>query len=262
VIAEEVRRNARAALNEFVNCIREIEDIRSELARLESLIRTREISEKVADSLSEEQKKKLLRLAESFFSLRYKLDDARARVFLELEKARVTLERTRMKAGSSAMTGYGASEVSSEISRLEKLLDEINRANESLDIDAKLFIVKNYISAVIAENVSMTQEEMGGRRKVCSAFLDGVFKEWSQKKDEMLKQISDFDSSISELRSAVKENWIRYTVGEYDKKTYEVKRDEIEGKISSIEKQSSNLKAYVEEVDSKISECLRLLREN
>lgn len=259
--AEAHMRATRDTLGKLNRCAQRIKDVQAKQSQLDRLVRTREISERVAEALKKEDEKTLVGLTEEFFSFLGGLDDLRARTRIELERARVELERIRSAAkapGEAPAVGRDQRRVS----EMTDLLRGIDEAQRSLDMEMELFIVRHYLTSFgEAGEKEMALEEQGKRRRVCREFLNGVLKDWNARKGDIMKQVSDFDSSISDLRGLLRETWIRYAVGELDQKAYNRRREELEGKLSEIEKQSTSLRAHVEEVDTKVSACLDLLKE-
>ena len=71
----------------------------------------------------------------------------------------------------------------------------------------------------------------------------------------------DLESKASQLKDEIKEVEVRFAVGEFSRSVYEWKMSELQGSLKKIEKEISEIRNYVNEIDLKIFKISELLKE-
>ncbi|MEM3104342.1 MAG: hypothetical protein QXD69_02420, partial [Candidatus Bathyarchaeia archaeon] len=191
--------------------------MRIKLEKLNQLISSGQVSSQTAESIRKDYISQLIGLLDKFFKLRSELEDLRVRCIVEMERARVNASAT------------GSSEI---VSRLEELTIRIDDALESLDMDARLFIASQYIQHLKSPDVD--QSTLKEKKLAYRRFVDSIIESWLVDKADLESELSDLERDANNLREQLKELWVRFMVGEYDRGEYDAKRVRLEEELSSM----------------------------
>ncbi|MEM1570453.1 MAG: hypothetical protein QXU47_03205 [Candidatus Bathyarchaeia archaeon] len=225
--------------NETSNMLR---DMRIKLEKLNQLISSGQVSSQTAESIRKDYISQLIGLLDKFFKLRSELEDLRVRCIVEMERARVNASAT------------GSSEI---VSRLEELTIRIDDALESLDMDARLFIASQYIQHLKSPDVD--QSTLKEKKLAYRRFVDSIIESWLVDKADLESELSDLERDANNLREQLKELWVRFMVGEYDRGEYDAKRVRLEEELSSMNSRITELRSRLDAIDERIIELTSVI---
>jgi chromosome segregation ATPase len=78
---------------------------------------------------------------------------------------------------------------------------------------------------------------------------------------EKIGRIMDLELQASQIRDNIKEVEVRFAVGEMDRNIYESKISALQSSLRKIEREISEIRNYIDEIDLKIFRSSELLRE-
>ncbi|MEM2849188.1 MAG: hypothetical protein QXI36_02810 [Candidatus Bathyarchaeia archaeon] len=217
-------------------------DMRIKLEKLNQLISSGEVSSQTAGSIRREYMSQLIGLLDRFFKLRAELEDLRIRCVVEMERARVDA---------------GATGPPDAISRLEELTIRIDDALEGLDMDSKLFIASQYTQYL--KSPDLNQNALKEKKLVYRRFVDSIIESWLVDKADLESELSDLEKEANSLREQLKELWVRFMVGEYDRSEYDVKRSRLEEELSSMDTRITELRSKLDTIDERIIELTSVI---
>lgn len=230
-------------LEEFRSTLTALAELKVKLEKLNQLVSNDEVSPQTANSLKKEYISQLLNLVNKYTKLKTKLDNLKVRCIVELEKTKI---ETNSIISSSTL-----------ISKFRELLDEIDNATEELDMDSRLFIASQY--AQYLKNVKLNQNFFKEKKLIYRNFMDHIVESWFLTKMNIESEIRDLEKEVNSLRITLKELWVRFMVGEYDKNEYDSKRTKLEDKLTFIEKRIFELRNKIESVDNKIIKLINIM---
>lgn len=219
-----------------------LRDMRIKLEKLNQLISSGQVSPQTAESIKRDYTSQLISLLDKFFRLRLELEDLKVRCIVEMERARVNASIA------------GSSEV---VSKLEELTIRIDDALESLDMDAKLFIASQYIQYLKSPNIdpnTLKEKKLAYRR-----FVDSIIESWLVDKADLESELSDLEREANSLREQLKELWVRFMVGEYDRGEYDAKRVRLEEELASLNTRITELRSKLDSIDERIIELTSVI---
>ena len=225
-------------LRQFREVSDSLREMRIKLEKLNQLILSGEVSSQTADSLRREYISQLIEQLNRYFELRAALEDLRLRCIVELERAKVEI------GGSSGSSGLA--------SRVEESIFMIDDALESLDMDSRLFIASQY--AQYLRNSKADRDVLKQRKAMYRRFIDSIIESWLMEKADLESEIAELEKNANSIREKLKELWVRFMVGEYDRSEYDSRRMGLEEELSSLDRRISELRDKMESVDNKIVE--------
>ncbi len=231
-----------STIREFNETSNMLRDMRIKLEKLNQLISSGEVSSRTAESIRREYMSQLIGLLDRFFKLRADLEDLRIRCIVEMERAKVDI---------------GMSGSSDIISRLEELTIRIDDALEGLDMDFKLFIASQYAQYLKSPDVN--QNALKEKKLIYRRFVDSIIESWLVDKADLESELSDLEKESNSLREQLKELWVRFMVGEYDRSEYDVKRSRLEEELSSINTRITELRSRLDAIDERIIELTSVI---
>jgi chromosome segregation ATPase len=159
------------------------------------------------------------------------------------------MERAKVNAGTA-----GSSDI---ISRLEELTIRIDDALESLDMDSRLFIASQYTQYL--KSPGLNQNALREKKLVYRRFVDSIIESWLVDKADLESELSDLEKDANNLREQLKELWVRFMVGEYDRGEYDAKRSRLEEDLSSINTRITELRDRLDTIDERIIELTSVI---
>jgi chromosome segregation ATPase len=231
-----------STIREFNETFNMLRDMRIKLEKLNQLISSGEVSSQTAESIRKDYMSQLIGLLDKFFKLRAELEDLRVRCIVEMERAKVD-------AGAT-----GSSDI---VSRLEELTMRIDDALESLDMDSRLFIASQY--AQYLKSPSVNQNALREKKLMYRRFVDSIIESWLVDKADLESELSDLERDANNIREQLKELWVRFMVGEYDRSEYDAKRSRLEEDLSSINARITELRSKLDTIDERIIELTSVI---
>lgn len=223
-------------LRQFRESSNSLQEIRIKLEKLNQLILSGEVDSRTADSLRKEYLSQLIDQLNRYFELRAALEDLRLRCIVELERAKV-------EVGGST---------SGLASRVEESIFMIDDALEGLDMDSKLFIASQY--AQYLRNAKEDANVLKERKTIYRRFIDSIIESWLVEKADLESEMGELEKHADSLREKLKELWVRFMVGEYDRSEYDSRRVGLEEELASLDKRIAELRDRIDSVDTKIVE--------
>ena len=229
------------------------------LERIDLMHRTGEIDSRTHKSLVEDYEGELIKgvielaqLRRSAKEIRAKLKGLSTRIKLGLERASeyrsavsATVRITSRDVVAS-LEGELLRTINSRMRELEELIDSIN-------IESEVYALMKVLDKV---NIEELGEEVKDELK---EYLEDISSKWALLKSEQMERISALEEKINEVEMTLKENDIRFVIGEYDKITYEENRIKLERELNSIRSEIEEIREKIDLIDTRILKCFELL---
>lgn len=256
VIENEVNNQIRS----FQHYIREIKDSSIRFEELTKMFRLGEISENIYRVLLEELSNDLSPSIEEIFRIRENLELLKARAKIEWAKEKVSISGFEMKeARKISGENVYSREIYSPVNRWQEIISKIDSALLSLTFEEELSIIERYLLITREKNISERSKNFEEAKRICQQRLNILSEKWSAVRRDKINQIMDLELKASQLRDEIKEIEVRFAVGEISKNTYESKVSVLQGSLRKMEKEISEIRGYIDEIDLKIFRISELL---
>jgi len=247
--------------------IKNVKEVSLKLEELTKMLKSGEISESIYETLLDELDGVLSSSVEEIFRIRENLELLRARARVEWAKEKIGMEDL-LRRGSSAyvLSAYEKSvtgEFHSKLpmSRWQKIIDRIDGALSSLTLEEELSIIEKYLSIVKWGGHPEELKVNEATKQICQQHLNVLSEKWFSIRRDKIKRIMDLEIEASQLRNEVREVEARFMVGEYDRNIYDVRMSQLQGSLRNIEKEISEIRNYINDIDQKIFRITELLKE-
>jgi chromosome segregation ATPase len=277
----EVESEVESNIKALQLSIKNVKDVSLKLEELTKMLKNGEISESIYRILLDELSGGLSSLVDEIFKVRENLELLRARAKVEWAKEKIGIEDLLKRSPSPyALSAYeksvsgkqGSQQFANDpllrefypslpINRWQEIINRIDNALSSLTFEEELSIIEKYLSIVKGGYHS---EELKGNevaKRICQQRLNVLSEKWFSIRRDKIKRIMDLEMEASRLRDEIKEVEVRFMVGEYDKNTYELRMSKLQGSLRNIEKEISEIRNYINDIDQKIFRINELLRE-
>jgi len=251
-------------LRDFQSCIKRIKETSLILDELMRLLKSGEISENAYRLILNELDELLSSSIEDMFSLREALELARARAKLERAKEKIGLMKNPAFREIVERTSPSKQDIYPiSLQKWEDLISKIDVALSSLSIEEEASITERYLS-LLKEKLSLKarREEIEKGILICRQRLRSISDKWTSIRHEKIEQIMNLELKASQLRDEIKETEVRFSVGELDQATFEEKMSILQGTLKKVEREISNTRNSIDDMDMKIFRCSELLRES
>jgi len=261
--------------------IRDVKEVSLKLEELTKMLRSGEISEDIYGILLSELGGVLSSSVEEIFRIRGNLELLRAKARIEWAKEKVGMEDLLRRGSStyvlsayerSVIGGRGSQRSISDpllrefysklpMNRWQEIISRIDSALSSLTFEEELSIIERYL--LVAKGGSRPKElkENDVAKQVCQQRLNALSEKWLSMRRDKIKRIMDLEVEASQLRDEIKEVEVRFMVGEYNRNIYELKMSKLQGSLRNIEKEISEIRNYINDIDQKIFRINELLKE-
>ena len=252
-------------LKDFQSYIKDVKDASLRLEELTKMLKSGEISEHIYNLILDELSNYFSSLIEEIFRIRENLELLRARAKIEWVKEKIGIEKLEKESyllkNKFYMDDYMRKEVYSPMYRWQEIINRIDNALSSLTFEEELSIIERYLLIVKEKMSRAKSEKMEKAKRICKQRLDVLSEKWSSTRRSKIEQIMDLESKASQLKDEIKEVEVRFAVGEFGRSIYEWKMSELRGSLKKIEKEISEIRNYVNEIDLKIFKISELLKE-
>jgi len=260
----QIEEEVNSALKAFQSSVKEIKETTLKLEELTKMFKSGEIPENVYRLVMDELGAHLSMSVEEVFKLRGTLELARARAKLEWAKEKIGLKELENPDSQSLLKedAYLRHELYSPLYKWEDIISKIDAALSSLTIEEEALIIEQYLS-LLKERLSAKagSEEIERGMAVCQQRLNSISEKWASIRRDKIEQVMNLELKASQIRDEVKEADVRFAVGEFNQSMYEYRMSAMQVSLSESEKEISNIRNYIDDMDMKIFRCSELLRE-
>lgn len=245
--------------------IQDIKETSLKIDELTKMFKAGEISENTYRIILNELSSVLSLSIEEILKTRESLELLRARVKIEWAKEKAEMDRIAKEYGSRYMVENASISrdiyYGSPMFRWQEILNRIDRALSSISFEEELSIIEKYLSIVKGGGGSeKLNNEVETIKQICQQRLSVLSEKWFSIRRDKIKRIMDLEAKASNLRDDIKEVEVRFAVGEFNRDLYDLKMSELQGYLKNMEKEISDLREYVNEIDQKIFRINELLK--
>lgn len=242
-----------------------IKDIKYSSLRLEELIKmfkSGEISENAYKLLMDELSSSLSLSIEKIFKVRENLEILRARAKIEWAKEKLDLGVREQEEGGRVLSEeqYYRREVYSPLYKWQEIINKIDDALSSLKFEDELSIIERYL-LITRERRNVKTKEVEEAIEICRQRLNVLSEKWAAVRRDKIGQVMNLELKASQIRDEIKEVEVRFAVGELSRSIYESRMSVLQGSLRKVEKEVSEIRGYIDEIDLKIFRISELLRE-
>ncbi|MBS7606453.1 hypothetical protein KEJ14_01225 [Candidatus Bathyarchaeota archaeon] len=242
-----------------------IKDIKYSSLRLEELIKmfkSGEISENAYKLLMDELSSSLSLSIEGIFRVRESLEILRARAKIEWAKEKLDfeVEKREMSGKTLGEEQYYRREVYSPLYKWQEIVNRIDEALSSLKFEDELSIIERYL-LITRERKNVKTKEVEEALEICRQRLNILSEKWAAVRRDKISQVMNLELKASQIRDEIKEVEVRFAVGELSRSIYESRMSVLQGSLRKVEKEISEIRGYIDEIDLKIFRISELLRE-
>lgn len=229
------------------------------LERVDLMLRTGEIDSRTHKSLVEDYEQELIRGLIELTRLRREAKNIRAKLRGLATKIRLGLERaSEYHSAVSATIKFTTRDVM--VSLEGELLRAINSRMQSLEDTINDINIESEVYALVRVLGKISINELGERvNEGLKEYLNDLSDKWALLKSEYMERISTLEEKISDVEMSLKENDVRFVIGEYDKITYEENRIKLERKLNSLRSEIEEIREKIDLIDARILKCFELL---
>ncbi|MEM1507089.1 MAG: hypothetical protein QXU02_03450 [Candidatus Bathyarchaeia archaeon] len=239
--------------------IKNIKETSLKIEELTKIFKAGEIPENVYNILLVELSSNLSSLIGEMLRIRENLELLRARAKLEWAKEKIDMGSIFESQSFSKDYYYYRG---LPVIKWQDVISKIDSALSSLSFEEELSIIEKYLSIIRDKSSSGGLKETEDIKQICQQRLSVFSEKWVSIRHEKVRKIIDLEARASQLRDSIKEIEVRFAVGEFDKNLYEMKIGQLQGALKSVEKEISDLRNYISEIDQKIFKITELLRED
>ena len=134
---------------------------------------------------------------------------------------------------------------------VRELIERIEKATREFDIGLALFLLESYAKKARQLNL------LNYLDKVLEIARD-LGDRWSEERLKIEDEITSLNAKIEELNDNFRELEIRYSIGEFDRLTFEEKRRKLEEELEFLTSRKESLEKFLEERDLQF---LRIMEE-
>lgn len=261
----EIEDEVNEGLKAFQSRIKNIKETSLKVEELAKMLKSNEIPENAYRLIAGELAEQISMSVEEIFRLREILELARARAKLEWAKEKESLkafdtpDQQRMLAGDSYLTR----ELYSPLYKWKEITSKIDAALSSMTMEEEASIIEQYLSLIregLSAKAGMNDVERG--KTACKERLNIISERWASVRRDKIEHVMNLELKASQIKEDVKEIEIRFAVTELDQSTYEYKMSALQGSLRNVEREISEIRNYIDEIDSKIFRCSELIRES
>jgi len=252
-------------LKAFQSCVKSIKEISLKLEELAKMLKSGQIPENAHRLIIKELGDQISISVEEIFRLRELLELARVRAKLEWAKEKIevkefeTPDHKRMLAGDAYLTR----ELYSPLYKWEEMTSKIDAALSSLTLEEEASIIEQYLSLIkerLSAKTGTEDIEMG--KAACKERLSSISERWTSIRRDKIERAINLELKASQMKDDIKEVEVRFAVTELDQSAYEYKMSTLQGSLKNLEKEISEIRKSIDEMDMKIFRCSDLVREN
>lgn len=277
--AKQIESEVDNQLKIFQLHVKEVKETSLRLEELSKMLKSGEITENIYKLLLEELSSNLSLSIEQIFEAREALEVLKARAKIEWAKEKIGIGQ--FKGGQSEepshrdreremyLPKYRWQEIRREELyygeiylpryRWQDIIDRIDKALSTLTFEEELSLIERYLS-IIREKTSPSKETEKAKM-ICQQRLSAISDKWASIRRDHIRRIMDLELQASQVRDDIKEVEVRFAVGEIDRKIYESRMSALQSSLKKIEREISETRNYIDNIDLKIFRSSELLRE-
>lgn len=272
---------ANEYLRDFESYVNQIRETSLRLEELAKLLKSGDISESAYSLIMDELGEQLSSSVMKVFEFREVLELAKAKAKLEWAKEKVSTPASLLGTLESMSTesvkrykdivesdywrdDYTARKVyTANLQRWEDLISKIDSAMSSLSIEEETAIIEHYLS-FINEKLSLGagSEILKTGLSVCQLRLSSISERWAVIRRTRIERIMNLELEATNVRDEIKEAEVRFAVGEIEQELFERKMSVLQSTLKRVEKEVSEIRSFIDDMDMKIFRCTELSREN
>lgn len=272
---------ANEYLRDFQSYVNQIRETSLRLEELAKLLKSGDISETAHNLIMDELGEQLSSSVMKVFEFREVLELAKAKAKLEWAKEKVSaptgLMGTLQFLSTETVKRYtdvvessywredftGKKPYATNLQRWEDLISKIDSALSSLSIEEETAIIEHYLS-FISEKLSLGagSEILRTGLSVCKLRLSSISERWAVIRRTRIERIMNLELEATNVRDEIKEAEVRFAVGEIEQELFERKMSVLQSTLKKVEKEVSEIRGFVDDMDMKIFRCTELSRES
>jgi len=277
----EIEDEANGYLAGFESYVEQIRETSLRLEELAKLLKSGDISESAYGLIMDELGEALSLSVAKVFELREVLELAKAKAKLEWAKEKVSTPTSLMGTLESMSTesvkrykdvvesdywreDFTAHKVyTTNLQRWEDLISKIDAALSSLSIEEETAIIEHYLS-FINEKLSLEagSDTLKTGLSVCRQRLGSILERWTVIKRSRIERVMNLELEATNTRDEIKEAEVRFAVGEIEQELFEHKMSVLQSTLKKVEKEISEIRSFIDDMDMKIFRCTELSRES
>jgi len=270
----------------FQRYVKQIEEASMRLEEVTKLLKNGEIPQNAYEIIAGDLSKQLSMSVETLFDLRENLELIRSKAMIEKAKSKETQNKalTTQKSPPTPVaedlrfvrgyrdvvesqlwteTGPGQRVYSPSLGKWEELILKIDLALSSLPTDKELRIIEQYSlfakeSSTFAANSEQTEKSIS----VCKQRLATVSEKWVSVRRGKIEQMVNLEADAASVRDQIKELETRFSVGEITQPKYEYENNKLQNNLKKIEKEISEIRSLLNDMDMVIFRSTELLRDS
>lgn len=263
VSTNQIENEAEKDIEALQSHIEDVKLVSLQLEELRKMLRSGEISESTCGLLKAELGDQLSMSLEGIFRLREGLELSRAKAKLEWAREKMELREFERLRTSATITGdtYMERKLYSPVRRWEEIVSKIDAALSSIPIEEETSIIDQYVS-LIKEGLSAKSgsENVTRAEALCRQRLNSISDKWASTRRNKIEQAMNLQIKSSQTKEEIQEIKVRFAVGEIDQGVYEYRMSNLQGRLKKVEKQISDIRDHIDEMDMRIFRCSELLR--
>lgn len=263
VSVKQIEDDVEEDLRDLQSYIEDVKVVSLQLEELRKMLRSGEVSESTCVLIREELGGQLSMSLEEIFRLREGLELARAKAKLEWAREKMELREFERLRNSATITGdtYMERKLYSPVRRWEEIVSKIDAALSSMPIEEETSIIEQYLS-LIKEGLSVKSgsEKVIRSEALCRQRLNSISDKWASTRRIKIEQVMNLEIKSSQIKEEIEELKVRFAVGEIDQSAYEYRMSDLQGRLKKAEKEISDIRNHMDEIDMRIFRCSELLR--
>ena len=257
-------------LKAFQTYVKEVKEASLKLNELKKMLKSGEIPKSAYNIILEELGTQLSISIEEIYRLRETLELAKAKAKLEWAKEKIGIKEfeesilTKLKDDAYLRhDAYLKRELYAPLYKWKELIERIDSVLSSLTVDEEISIIEQYLY-LIKEGASIIggSEEIERAKSVCQKRLDSISKRWTTIRSQKMEEVMDLELKASRIKNEIKEVEVRFAVGELEQSEYDYRISTLRGALNRVEKEMSEIRNYIEDIDTRIFRCSELMRES
>lgn len=282
ISSKQLEEEIKDKIAKFQLHVKQIKEASIRLEESSKLLHSGEISQNIYEILTADLAKQLTSSVGTLLDMKENLELVRSRVMIEKSKNIETkakpsaiqkplptqaLEDLRYVRGykdvveSQLWTGAGQTVYSPTLGKWDTLISEIDSALSSLPIDKELKIIEKFLLLTKNDAVYETNHERIEKTiLVCRQRLRELSEKWDTIRRTKIGQLADLESEAETIRDQMKEVETRFSVGEISQQIYEFENNKLQSKIKNVEKNISEVKGFLNEMDMVVFRLTDLLK--
>ena len=272
---------ANEYLEDFQSYVNQIRETSLRLEELAKLLKSGDISETAYNLIMDELGEQLSSSVMKVFEFREVLELAKAKAKLEWAKEKVSAPTSLMGTLESMSTetvkrytdvvesNYwredftGKKAYTTNLQRWEDLISKIDSTLSSLSIEDETAIIEHYLS-FINEKLSLGagSEILKTGLSVCQQRLNSISERWAVIRRTRIERIMNLELEATNVGDEIKEAEVRFAVGEIEQELFERRMSVLQSTLKKVEKEVSEIRSFIDDMDMKIFRCTELSRES